>query len=216
MERLIRQTTLIDTLGILLPGSVLLLAVNYYGILNIALPWKALFEGGDIPMLIYFAGASYICGSVIHEVGAFVEKLAQRLLCKVNLHAEYWKEKAVQDAYRACFKKEPPVEGEAGKDIRSEQIKAGKEIFSYVQQGERDQRIVLFHAFYAMGRALALTLICVTILVVRSASDWKNAICPIVACLVGIVVFSCRWWHYESKCLDEAYRLFTQCNKQIE
>lgn len=215
MERLVGQTTLIDTLGILLPGAVLLLAVNYYGVWDIARPWTTLFGGGDIPMLIYFAGASYLCGSVIHELGAYAERLLARWpLHGVNLHAEYWKEEVVQEAYKICFKKEPPVGKE--KDLRAEQIKAGKEIFSYVQQGERPQRIVLFTAFYTMSRALVLTLICTAAIVVWGADGLENALLPILICLVGIAIFFRRWRYFEIKCLDEAYQLFIQHSKQTK
>lgn len=215
MERLVGQTTLIDTLGILLPGAVLLLVVNYYGFWDIALPWQMLFGEGDIPMLVYFAGVSYLCGSAIHELGAYVERfLTWGPLRGVNLHAKYWKKKVVQEAYQICFKKEPPVGKE--KDVRAEQIKAGKEIFSYVQQGERPQRIILFTAFYTMSRALVLALTCAVIVVIWGANGLENALWPILICLVGIAIFFRRWRYFESKCLDEAYQLFIQHSKQTK
>ena len=41
MERLIKPATLIDVLGILLPGAILVLAVNFYGLLDVAAPYAA-------------------------------------------------------------------------------------------------------------------------------------------------------------------------------
>lgn len=213
MERLIKPATLIDVLGILLPGAILVLAVNFYGLLDVAAPWKALFGSGDIPMLIYFAGASYLCGSVIHQLGAYLEKaLAAGPMHKKNLHEKFWENEEVRSAYQKCFSKEPPTASAdmTAEKLREEQIKAGKKIFHLIQQGERPQRIVLFSAFYAMSRAMVLTLICVAVMICCKECLELRTIGLELLCATGIVVFSLRWKQYEAMCVEEAYLLFVQ------
>ena len=208
MERLIKQATLIDFLGILLPGAVFVTAVHYYGVWDVASPWNALFGAESASLLIYFAGVSYLCGSVIHQIGAVVEQgLTFGPLRNKNMHEKYWNEPAIQDAYRKTFGKEPPK----GNDNREWQIAAGKEVFRSIQQGERPQRIILFCAFYTMSRAMVLTLTCVTILAILHERDNFFASTPtIFVCAVGGIVFFRRWIWYESNCVDEAYRIFLQ------
>ena len=208
MERLIKQATLIDFLGILLPGAVFVIAVHYYGVWDVASPWNALFGAESASLLIYFAGVSYLCGSVIHQIGAVVEQcLTFGPLRNKNMHEKYWNEPAIQDAYRKTFGKEPPKEN----DKREWQIAAGREVFRTIQRGERPQRIILFSAFYTMSRAMVLSLTCVGIMAIWHERYYLVASIPtICVCVVGGIVFYRRWIWYESHCVDEAYRIFLQ------
>lgn len=212
MDQLMKQVTIIDTLGIFFPGAILIVSINFYGIWNVVAPWKTLFGEGDIPMLVYFVGLSYLCGSVIHEVGV----VAEQLLMKVpklgrNLHAPYWEDPKVCCAYRAVFKKDPPEQapGLSKKELQDRQLEAGREIFRAVRQRTQPQQMIIFDAIYTMSRALVLTLLCVAIM--ATAAQWHrwDSILPTVAvCMACMAIFFRRWVWYEARCIDEAYRIF--------
>ena len=109
MEPLIKQATLIDVLGILFPGGILILAVNFYGWWDVGAPWKALLGEGELSLLIYFVALSYLCGSVVHQLGAIIEEwLTKRPLRKINMHKKYWQDEEIQNAYRTYFRKASP------------------------------------------------------------------------------------------------------------
>lgn len=212
MDQLMKHITLIDTLGIFLPGAILIVSVNFYGIWDAAAPWKTLFGEGDVPMLVYFVGLSYLCGSVIHQVSA----VAEQLLMKVpqlgrSMHAPYWEDPKVCRAYRAVFQKAPPVQDPSlsKKELQIRQLKAGQEIFRTVRQRTQPQQMILFDAIYTMSRALVLTLFCVAVMAIAAQWHTWNAVLPTVAvCVACMVIFFRRWVWYEARCIDEAYRIF--------
>lgn len=212
MDQLMRHVTLIDTLGIFLPGAILIVAVNFYGIWDVSGPWKALFGEGDIPMLVYFVGLSYLCGSVIHQVGA----MAEQLLMKVprlgrDLHASYWKDPRVCCVYQAVFQKVPPVQDSSlsKKELRVRQLEAGQEIFRTVRHRTQPQQMILFDAIYTMSRAVVLTLLCVAVMAIKVQwHRWNTALPTAAVCVVCMAIFFRRWMWYEARCIDEAYRIF--------
>lgn len=212
MDQLMKHVTLIDTIGIFLPGAILIVAVNFYGIWDAAAPWNALFGEGDIPMLVYFVGLSYLCGSVIHQMGAAAEQLLMkvpRLGC--NLHAPYWENPKVCCAYQAIFQKAPPVQDSSlsKKELRARQLEAGQEIFRTVRQRTQPQQMILFDAIYTMSRALVLTLFCVAAMAIEAQwHKWHTALPTVAVCVICMVIFFRRWVWYEARCIDEAYRIF--------
>lgn len=215
MEPLIKQATLIDVLGILMPGSILLLAVNFYGWWDVGAPWKALLGDGELSLVVYFVALSYLCGSVVHQLGAVIEEwLTQKPLRKINMHKKYWRDKEIQNAYSTYFKKAPPTEQSELEEniLRAQQIAAGREVFHVVQQGgDRPQRIVLFNAFYAMSRAMVLTLICIAVITFWNGRNSLISVLPtILLYMIAAAVFAYRWFKYEARCVDEAYQLFRQ------
>lgn len=212
MEQLMKHITLIDTLGIFLPGAIFVLAVNFYNIWDVAAPWKALLGDGDVPMLIYFVGLSYLCGSVIHQLSAAAEQLLMKVLhWGCSLHAPYWEDPKVQNAYRAILQKDPPGQDPSlpEKELQAQRIEAGREIFRTVRQRTQPQQMILFDAFYTMSRALVLTLFCVVVMaLVYHRQSWRAAIPTVAVCVICIAVFFRRWVWYEARCIDEAYRIF--------
>lgn len=110
MEPLIKQATLIDVLGILLPGGILILAVNFYGWWDVGAPWKALLGEGELSLLIYFVALSYLCGSVVHQLGAIIEEwLTKRPLRKINMHKKYWQDEEIRTHIAHISEKIPPL-----------------------------------------------------------------------------------------------------------
>lgn len=223
MDQLMKHVTLIDTLGIFLPGSIFIVAINFYGIWDVAAPWKSLFGGGDIPMLVYFVGLSYLCGSVIHQVGT----VAEQLLMKVpqlgcNLHAPYWEDPTVCCAYQAVLRKVPPEQNSnlPKKELCARQLEAGREIFRTVRQRTQPQQMILFDAIYTMSRALVLTLFCVAVMAIAAQwHEWDTTLPTVAVCVVCMVIFFRRWVWYEARCIDEAYRIFltyTQPSSEAE
>ena len=215
MDPLIKQATLIDVLGILLPGGILILAVNFYGWWDVGAPWKALLGEGELSLLIYFVALSYLCGSVVHQLGAIIEEwLTKRPLRKINMHKKYWQDEEIQNAYRTYFRKDPPTESSGLEEdiLRIQQIVAGREVFHAVQQsGNRPQRIVLFSAFHAMSRAMVLTLTCIIVMAFWNGKNSLISVLPtILLYAIGVAVFIYRWIKYEARCVDEAYQLFRQ------
>ena len=215
MERLVGQITIIDTLGILMPGAILTLAINHYQLWDLTIPWREFFGQGELSLLIYFAGLSYLLGSIIHQIGEMLEKrLSSGLLKEYNMHESYWKDAAVQNAYKKIFLKEPPVgaPGKSKEKIRDEQITASQQVFHAVQQKKRPSRIVLFSAFFAMSRAMVLTLLCLLLMAIFTG-NFK--LLTSVVYLVGILVFGWRWMQYEQRCIAEAYHYLVQNSKEF-
>lgn len=73
MENFIKELTIIDFLGILVPGSlVLLLFSQDYPIRNI---WCGFFGSSSAADTIIFLVAGYLTGMLIHELGDLLEKI---------------------------------------------------------------------------------------------------------------------------------------------
>lgn len=73
MDNFIKELTIIDFLGILVPGSlVLLLFSQDYPIRNI---WCGFFGSSSVADTIIFLVAGYLTGMLIHELGDLLEKV---------------------------------------------------------------------------------------------------------------------------------------------
>lgn len=197
MEHVAKQFTLIDFLGIFVSGAVFVLACNYY-ITDLTAPCIAFFGNGTVMLAAYFVALSYLCGNILHQMGAALES---RIAVEYNVYASmgHW-QTLIRKAYQEEF-------DEAFPDSQEGQIQAGKSVFHYVQRLVRPQRIVLFNAFYTMART-ALVLMPVLILITffcESNPTWKWRLIPAYG--GAMAVFYYQWKVFDRKCIQEAYML---------
>ena len=212
MEHVVKGFTVIDFLGYMGPGAVFLLALQFFtGWVTV--PCQAFFGAdGDAALAVYFIAASYFCGNYLHDIGAAMEPL----FIRKNMHKSHWCKQTVRSAYQKLFcSAGQPGEAEIDGICSSpkEQVKAGKTIFHYVQRSCRPQRLLLFHAFFVMGRTMFLTLILVILmsvvdLLIHRANTFRN-VWIALACGVCALLSYIRWMRFEQKSVDEAYLLFT-------
>ena len=192
MEPIVKQFTLIDFLGIFAPGAVMTLAVHFY-VWDLTLPFQKFFGENAVMLAVYFIVLSYLCGSLLHQLGATVENWLSRQFGERNLHQEYLVRSEVQAAYEKHFHRIFPA------DITG-QVKAGKDIYHYVQKRERPQRILIFSAFYTMGRSMAVTLL--GVMLITGIANWKELqkVWLLLLCYaIAILLFILRWKRFEKK-----------------
>lgn len=199
MEQIAKQFTLIDLLGFFTPGAIMTLATNVY-IGDLTEPFDKFFGENALMLAVYFLTLSYLFGTVLHQVGSLFDWIIWRSGKKrvQKVHEEYSQRQMVRDRYTACF----------GVEFPEDSVKAGQEIFRYVQHRERPPRIIIFNAFYTMSRTLvvALTGVILMMLFSKDKTDGLSAwLLPIAAM---IPIFWSRWVRFERKCVEEAYMLF--------
>lgn len=210
MKHIVSPLTLIDLLGIFIPGAVLVLVINVYTG-NVADICTRFFGENDLMLCIFFAAISYICGSMLHEIGWRIEKL----LCKAKvmsekvkqMHKENLENPAVKAAYGSCFGEDPSID----------YLAAGKKVFAYVQKKERPSRILIFHAFYTMSRTFVAAAFVILIIeafaVFFSYEKYIESFPWVVLCVcIPAAVFLSRWIRFEKKCINESYMLFVTEN----
>ena len=201
MEQVAKQFTIIDFLGILIPGAIVALAVNTC-LLDLTLPAKDFFGDNTWLLFVYFVILSYLCGHALNQLAIPLE---QKIWKVPNMHANFYERQEVQKAYCTVF------QIDVFPDSEIERIKAGQNIFHYVQKGNRPQRILIFTAFYTMSRALVIAFF--IMLAISLPYAWGqmkvwSILMIFILCVALIVIFRFRWIYYEQKCIDEAYMLF--------
>ena len=210
-EYVVKSFTIIDFLGYMCPGGVFLLSLQFFTHW-VTVPYYAFFEkGSEATLATYFILASYLCGNFLHEIGAMIEPL----FIRKNMHASYWEKSEVCDTYQKvfCFATPPVGQPYSGLPLTpEEQIKAGKTIFHYVQRNHRPQRLMLFHAFFVMGRTMFVTALLVALMnVVDFFLHQENVFRDVwimLTCALCAVLSYFRWKGFEQKSVDEAYLLF--------
>ena len=200
MEQVAKQFTIIDFLGMLIPGALVVLAVNTC-LLDLTFPAKDFFGDNVWVLSAYFIMLSYFFGHGLNQLGMLLEDKIWKV---PNMHAKYCVREEIQDTYKKIFHVATFPENEA------EQLKAGQDIFHYVQKEKRPQRILIFSAFYAMSRTLVVSLIIILIISLPCVwaqlyeAGWKM----LIVYVIFIAVFRLRWVYYEEKCVNEAYMIF--------
>ena len=218
MEHITEQFTLVDFLGILMPGAIVTLAINTYA-WDLTLPAVKFFGRNSLVMAVYFVGTSYFVGHILHQLSLLMEKYIWKV---PNMHKKYMTRPEILQAYRKRFSLEasPDNSPEAESDTTNsektvseedewEMVKAGQNIFHYVQRKERPQRIVLFTAFYTMSRAMVVAFALLFGFALWSGrTELLKALPLLTVYTLLIALFRSRWLNFEEKCLDEAYMLF--------
>lgn len=197
MEEVLKRFTLIDFIGIFVPGAVMTLALNFYGP-DLTAPFDSFFGKNAVMLALYFLALSYLVGSALHQLGAFLERF-----CGATLgHEDYHGRQEIQEAYHRCFYT----------DIPANPQEAWARILRYLQRSSRPERVILFNGFYTMSRTAAVTLICILPMAMychRSAVCSWQAVVQILAYIGVIGLFICRWRRFEKKFVEEVYVLFS-------
>lgn len=197
MEHIAKQFTLIDFLGIFASGAIFVLACNYY-ILDLTVPCITFFGNNAVMLAAYFIALAYLCGNILHQLGAAVES---RMATEINVYATRGRQQSlIRDAYREKLGEEFP-------DDNAGQIEAGKNVFYYVQRRVRPQRIVLFNAFYTMARTALVLIPILIIITFFCESNSTRCLGLILAYAGAMVVFYYQWKVFDRKCIQEAYIL---------
>ena len=204
MEHVVKNFTIIDFLGIFTPGAIAVLALQYY-IGGLTRPFECFFGENAGMLAVYFIALSYLCGSFLHQLGGILEELVTLVsrCCnqngRENFHIDYWENPKVVSAYQEKINPELPKTAQ-------EKLKAGRQVYHYIQRNHRPQRILLFNAFYTMSRTMVITLLLIMLLIVNYQENSMKCI-MLVACLslCGLSVY--RWFRFERKSVDEAYLL---------
>ncbi len=197
MEEVLKRFTLIDFIGIFVPGAVMTLALNFYGP-DLTTPFDSFFGKNAVMLALYFLALSYLVGSALHQLGAFLERF-----CRAKLgHEDYHGRSEIRDAYRRCFYA----------DIPTRPQEAWVRILCYLQRNSRPERIILFNSFYTMSRTAAVTLICILPMAMyhhRGVLCSWQAIVQVLAYVGVIGLFVYRWRRFEKKFVEEVYILFS-------
>ena len=146
MEEVLKRFTLIDLLGIFAPGTMMTLALNFYG-LDLTAPFNSFFGENAIMLALYFLALSYLVGSALHQLGASLE----RIPFERPDHKKYQERAEIKKAYHRCF----------CVDIPNDSQETWKRILCYTQRNGRTERVILFNSFYTMSRTAAVTLTCI-------------------------------------------------------
>lgn len=197
MEEVLKRFTLVDFIGIFVPGAVMAMALNFYGI-DLIGPFESFFGQNTVVLSLYFLVLGYLVGSVLHQLGTFLE-----YFCKTNLwHEDYHRSPEIQETYRRCFFSEIPADPQ----------KAWAHILRYVQRNGRPERVILFNSFYTMSRTMSVTLGCILPMVLYHHRDalclWQTRLW-LLTYVVVIGLFMWRWRRFEKKFVEEVYLLFS-------
>lgn len=135
MDEAVKNFTMVDYLGILLPGLTLLYAAK--PIRDIVT--TELLTEHTVLAIAGIAFAGYILGHAVEQVGAMLEDILWQssFWQKAVVPKNYFDDPSVQEAYRYTFAADSVPE--AWKD----QCTATGEIFRYVQQEQRTERIII-------------------------------------------------------------------------
>lgn len=208
MDQLIKQFTLIDFLGILAPGATAVLATNYY-LFDVTVPIVCLSADSDFLLILYFLGLSYLCGNLLQQIGGYLESRLSKCGCLgESMHEKHWQGDTIRTLYLENFDIAPL-------DTPDQRLEAGKQIYHYIQSDIRPGRVVLFHAFSSMSRALVIDLIGICILSVCTfPSHPFETFLTVVVCALLTIAFYARWRDYEQRCIDAAYMCFLSQGKK--
>ena len=207
MEQVAKKFTVIDFLGYIAPGGAFLLILQFFTRWA-TIPYYAFFgQSNQATLTAYFIFMSYLCGNFLHEIGA----MAESLLMRENMHAGHWENPEVRSAYQR--KLSPSGSLDPGfPSTPKEQVQAGKTIFHYVQRTRRPQRLMLFHAFFIMGRTLFVTALFAILMCAADSFLCPGNICRncwiALTCVLCAVLSYFRWRGFERRSIAEAYLHF--------
>lgn len=187
MDAAISLFSLIDIIGILLPGGLLAVCVCYFWF-DMMLPVNELFADNSFMLTTCFFGLSFIFGSALHTLGSLLESL----LGKVFKGGETT---AIE---RAAY------QNLLGKNSPKNKREYMKDVFAYVQRDTRPPLIVMFTAYSTMSRNLTVALSMAAFIVWRSGI--RNQTLYLV--LIGILIFIVRWSHFDNLRIRAASAIF--------
>ena len=198
MDEAIKYFTMVDYLGILIPGLTLLYAAQ--PVRDVVTP--ELLTDHIVLAASGIIIAGYILGSALSQAASMLEDALWHVPFwqSAVVPADYFEDNVIQEAY--CF----VFAVDSVPDTREKQCAATGDIFRYIQREKRPDRIVIFTAFYTMSRALFITF-CLILLLMRAGQAaltlWAEPVCAVLA-----VLFLLRWIQFERKCITESRLLF--------
>ena len=203
MEEFVKQLTLIDYFGILIPGLIFNFALGMTWN-DITAPVKNLFGENVIALFLYFLIISYLMGHALAQIAAMTEDVfwKTRFWRKIILPEDYFRGEDIKRAYAICF---PDREFPSNSD---QEAKVSGEIFRYIQKDRRPQRILVFSAFYTMSRALVIAFFLAMLLLIFENTGIFDLRKYMILSVALILLFFLRWIQFEKKGLEEARMLF--------
>ena len=201
MDEMVKQFTLIDYLGILVPGCILTLACSAAWP-DLMSPVTSSFGDNVIALFLYVLIIGYVLGNALEQLGAMAEDMlwGKKFWKRIILPETYFQGAEMRKAYTACF---PDRTYPSNLEEESD---ASGDIFRYVQKEKRTQRILIFSAFYTMSRTLVITLLPVIILLPKIV-EADHFVVSALSLGILIVLFCFRWIRFERKGLIEARML---------
>lgn len=203
MDHFVKRFTVIDFLGIFVPGAVLALAVQYY--LQGLLPPFETFFGAESPWLaVYFVLVSYVIGILIQEPGKQLEKW----IIKGETDPD-----DLEMAIDLYYKKFYP-----DTDLDEKHIKTYVDIYHYIRcLPESEQgKVPLFSAFYCMSRNGICSALGVAILAIWDMFNsgllyqgYFNLLVTTLA-LISVRLFWRRARRFHANIMVNAYNVFVK------
>lgn len=210
MKDATRGFTVIDFLGIFIPGAIFALACQFYGI-DLVKPFQSFFGEGSPLLGIYFVMIGYLIGTLLHDMSGAPERWGYKLkakkgcqkgmMCKLfpSYHDEYWSD-LMKERYKQRFGGEAPTSAE-------EYAECGRNIFHLIQIEYKTGKVMMFSAFYALSRTMALTLFLVGVLMVTSKKQEVDCKTMLVLLLV-ILLCILHSRKYQQLRIKYAYTIF--------
>lgn len=192
MEHFLKKFTVIDFLGIFVPGGIVVVAFNqYYG--GVVAPFEALFGPQPAVLVMYVVILAYVVGIGLQELSKPLEKL---FFLRLKVDKTHQKRECVKERYRECFN----VELEEAQRIEKV-TGVGRDIYLYVEPELEQTKVPLFHAFATMGRSCFMAAVIVPAMNAYAYSQGlPNAdytCSTYVLCAVGalLMAYRCRRFH---------------------
>ncbi len=177
MEKFLKDFTVIDFWGLMLPGAIFVLFTNGYGFFQYPELYLRFFGSAEkiseLGLLAYFVAASYIIGTLFHELGDIIQRwLLSPLLCgRVHpfgiVHVYNHLDAATRSLLiETCSRINPPdgIQNTLPDKITGANCRTAHDCLlatlNYVETqvydyGSHPKR-QLFHSFYLMSRNTAL------------------------------------------------------------
>lgn len=208
---IMKRFTVIDFLGMLVPGGLVLLAWNYYfgGVVD---PVRRFFGEQPLAIAAYFVLAGYLLGMVLQEISAPLKDMWEKPLSKIDREKQH--ESQVWACYQMCFGRTTEHPPEQEKEIKA----VGDAIYHHVSVNEvPGSKRTLYHAFSTMGRSTCVAALLIAGMAVlawvwnRPESD--NPFIMGAVCLFIAVIMYRRGRRFYLEVQKCAYREFVQMEK---
>lgn len=198
LKHIIKRFTIIDLLGMAVPGAMLVLAWNFY-FGGITAPVEHLFGESGIALTLYFVVISYLAGMLVQEISKPLEKLLSSGVKSVN--EEWQNNSAVKRYYSKKF-------GEKDSEKEME-----RKVFLFVSDlNINESKLDLFHSFYSMARnSIAAIAVIVLLWLASRCAYCKEIIEEYDILLMGLCFVPVMWvrgCRFYALTQERAYRDF--------
>ncbi len=200
MDHFLKKFTVIDFLGMFVPGAAVMLLWNYYSG-GITEPFHAFFGEQPAILVFYFVFCSYFMGMLLQEASKPMDSLLIQLKKVKQAHQNGQQELKVKQLYRACF-------GKKVTDVTPQEV--WRNIYLHVQSQISQSKVPLFRAFSAMGRTCSAASIVIALLylyaVYTGAAVWSPF--SLAACAVTLLAMLRRYVRFYAISVEYTYAIF--------